>query len=106
MLPSDLVVIMGWLDSPECIEGMSELRRLYFKAFATSAFALWARYVKSDCYHSLIDQNMNSNEELVNLQAQHIRLGQVSSSGCAYTEFRLVFRKTNKDATKGACKNS
>lgn len=106
MLPSDLVVIMGWLDSPECIEGMSELRRLYFKAFATTAFALWARYIKSDCYHSLIDQNMNSNEELVNLQAQHIRLGQVSPSGCPYTEFRLVFRKTNKDATKGACKNS
>lgn len=43
MLPSDLAVIMSWLDSPDSAEEMSETKRLYFKAFATTAFALWAR---------------------------------------------------------------
>lgn len=43
MLPSDLAVIMNWIDSPECKEKMSEMKRLYFKAFATTAFALWTR---------------------------------------------------------------
>lgn len=43
MLPSDLENIMNWLQSPEAIESFSETRLLYFKAFATTAFALWAR---------------------------------------------------------------
>lgn len=43
MLPFDIAVIMHWLDSPECVGKFSEMKHLYFKAFATTAFALWAR---------------------------------------------------------------
>ncbi|KAF7982023.1 hypothetical protein HWV62_30272 [Athelia sp. TMB] len=75
MLPADLAVIMSWLDSSECAQQMSEMKRLYFKAFATTAFALWSR--------------------------RHVRTNQVTPAGCLYTEFRLVLRKTNKDLTKG-----
>lgn len=43
MLPKDMKVIMDYLDSEEAVENMSETRRLYFKAFATTAFNLWTR---------------------------------------------------------------
>lgn len=43
MLPKDLKVLMNYLDSDEGVSGMSLTRRLYFKAFATTAFTLWTR---------------------------------------------------------------
>jgi len=41
------------------------------------------------------------NDELINLQVKHVKALQVSSTGHPYIEFILVFRKTNKDPTKG-----
>src|SRR6266446_9150122 len=41
MLPADLKVIMDYLDSPEGISKYSETRRLFFKAYGTTAFTLW-----------------------------------------------------------------
>ena len=43
MLPKDLKVIMEYLDSPAGVERFPLTKRLYFKAFATTAFALWTR---------------------------------------------------------------
>jgi hypothetical protein len=41
MLPQDLKIIMAYLDGDEARQNMSETKRLYFKAFATTAFCLW-----------------------------------------------------------------
>lgn len=43
MLPKDLKQIMAHLDGQEGIHAFTETRRLYFKAFATTAFCLWTR---------------------------------------------------------------
>jgi hypothetical protein len=43
MLPKDLEIIMQYLDSEEAIRELGETKRLYFKAFATTAFSLWTR---------------------------------------------------------------
>ncbi|KAJ7050595.1 hypothetical protein C8F01DRAFT_1377498 [Mycena amicta] len=83
MLPADLKIIMAYLDSPEATEHLSLTKRLYFKAFATTAFTLWTR-----------------NDELVNLQFKHVKLEQRSATGIPYHEFSLIFRKTNKDPNK------
>ncbi|KAG5649416.1 hypothetical protein H0H81_004005 [Sphagnurus paluster] len=83
MLPKDLKVIMDYLDSKETVESMDLTRRLYFKAFATTAFTLWTR-----------------NNELINLQFKDVSPG-VSMSGQPHIEFHLIFRKTNKDPRKG-----
>lgn len=45
MHPGDLKTIFAWLDSPHAAKELGELRVLYFKAFATTAFTLWTRYV-------------------------------------------------------------
>ncbi|KZP19652.1 hypothetical protein FIBSPDRAFT_955310 [Athelia psychrophila] len=84
MLPSDLAVIMGWLDSSKCSEEMSEMKHLYFKAFVTTAFALCAR-----------------NEEIINLQAHHVRINQVSpAGGGAQYRFMWAKRKWSLKAVK------
>jgi hypothetical protein len=43
MLPSDLKIIMKYLDSEEAIKYFTVTQRLYFKAFVTTAFTLWTR---------------------------------------------------------------
>jgi hypothetical protein len=43
MFPKDLKVIMDYLDGKEAADKISLTRRLYFKAFATTAFILWTR---------------------------------------------------------------
>jgi hypothetical protein len=43
MLPKDFKIIMNFLDTEEAMTNISETRRLYFKAFSTTAFALWTR---------------------------------------------------------------
>ncbi|KAF8325745.1 hypothetical protein F5887DRAFT_1085118 [Amanita rubescens] len=83
MFPKDLKVIMDYLDGKDGSDNVSVTRRLYFKAFATTAFALWTR-----------------NEELINLQFGNVKLCQQSATGRLYHEFQLVFRKTNKDPNK------
>jgi hypothetical protein len=44
MLPKDLKIIMDYLDGAEASQALSETRRLYFKAFSSTAFTLWTRY--------------------------------------------------------------
>ncbi|KAJ7748139.1 hypothetical protein B0H16DRAFT_1725751 [Mycena metata] len=83
MLPSDLKIIMAYLDSEEAITYFTLTQRLYFKAFVTTAFTLWTR-----------------NDELINLQFKDIKFDQRSKTGIPYHEFSLIFRKTNKDPTK------
>jgi hypothetical protein len=43
MFPKDLKAIMDYLDGKEAADKISLTQRLYFKAFATTAFALWTR---------------------------------------------------------------
>jgi hypothetical protein len=43
MLPQDLKIIMEYLDREDVRQNMSETKRLYFKAFASTAFCLWTR---------------------------------------------------------------
>ncbi|KAF7333246.1 hypothetical protein MSAN_02426700 [Mycena sanguinolenta] len=86
MLPADLKIILGYLDTDEAIKHFTVTQRLYFKAYVTTAFALWTR-----------------NDELVNLQFKHVKLNMKSHSGIPYHEFTLIFWKTNKDPTKGKC---
>jgi hypothetical protein len=43
------------------------------------------------------------NDELVNLQFKDIKLNLLSHTNIPYHEFSLIFRKTNKDPTKGKC---
>jgi hypothetical protein len=43
MLPKDLKIIVAYLDSVEAKRLFSEMERMYFKAFATTAFTLWTR---------------------------------------------------------------
>ncbi|KAJ7909902.1 hypothetical protein B0H13DRAFT_2329841 [Mycena leptocephala] len=83
MLPSDLKIIMMYLDSEEAIKYFTVTQRLYFKAFVTTAFTLWTR-----------------NDELINLQFKDVKLNLRSKTGIPYHEFSLIFRKTNKDPTK------
>ncbi|KAJ7908590.1 hypothetical protein B0H13DRAFT_2661947 [Mycena leptocephala] len=83
MLPSDLKIIMKYLDSEEAIKYFTVTQRLYFKVFVTTAFTLWTR-----------------NDELINLQFKNIKLNLRSKTGIPYDEFSLIFRKTNKDPTK------
>jgi hypothetical protein len=45
MLPKDLENIMAYLDSEEGGREITLTRRLYFKAFASTAFCLWTRWV-------------------------------------------------------------
>ncbi|KAJ7247425.1 hypothetical protein B0H12DRAFT_1072938 [Mycena haematopus] len=84
MLPADLKIILDYLNTEEAIKYFTTTQRLYFKAYVTTAFSLWTR-----------------NDELVNLQFKHIKLNMKSHSGIPYHEFTLIFRKTNKDPTKG-----
>ncbi|KAG5633377.1 hypothetical protein H0H81_008343, partial [Sphagnurus paluster] len=74
---------MDYLDSDEAAQHLHVTKRLYFKAFATTAFTLWTR-----------------NDELINLKMKDVQ-HRVSDYGQPYLNFRLVFRKTNKDHTKG-----
>ncbi|KAJ7087564.1 hypothetical protein B0H15DRAFT_982779 [Mycena belliarum] len=83
MLPADLKIILEYLDSEEAIKYFTVTQRLYFKAFATTAFTLWTR-----------------NDELINLQFKDIKLDLRSATGIPYHEFSLIFRKTNKDPNK------
>ncbi|KAJ7227574.1 hypothetical protein C8J57DRAFT_1535024 [Mycena rebaudengoi] len=84
MLPADLKLIMEYLDGDEAIKHFSVTRRLYFKAFVTTAFTLWTR-----------------NDELINLQFKDVKFDLHSEkTGIPYHEFSLIFRKTNKDRTK------
>ncbi|KAK7029766.1 hypothetical protein R3P38DRAFT_3188637 [Favolaschia claudopus] len=83
MLPADLKVIMTYLDSDEGAKAFTVTQRLYFKAFASTAFTLWTR-----------------NDELVNLQFKDVKMDLRSKTGIPYHEFSLIFRKTNKDPTK------
>ncbi|KAJ7128266.1 hypothetical protein C8R46DRAFT_1237037 [Mycena filopes] len=83
MLPSDLKIIMEYLDSPEAIKYFTLTQHLYFKAFVTTAFTLWTR-----------------NDELINLRFKDVKLRLRSGTGIPYHEFSLIFRKTNKDPTK------
>ncbi|KAJ7645104.1 hypothetical protein DFH06DRAFT_1333400 [Mycena polygramma] len=85
MLPADLKLIMEYLDSEEAIQHFTVTQRLYFKAFVTTAFALWTR-----------------NDELVNLQYKDIKFNQLSHTGISFHQFSLIFRKTNKDPNKGS----
>jgi len=41
MLPKDLKTIMEYLNCDKAVSHIIETRWLYFKAFATMAFALW-----------------------------------------------------------------
>ncbi|KAJ6506544.1 hypothetical protein C8R45DRAFT_922728 [Mycena sanguinolenta] len=83
MLPADLKIIVDYLDTPEATTHFTVTQRLYFKAFATTAFTLWTR-----------------NDELVNLQFKDIKFNLRSKTRIPYHEFSLIFRKTNKDPTK------
>jgi hypothetical protein len=47
MLPKDLKMIIDFLDSPDATEHIGVTKRLYFKAFATTAFTLWTRLGQS-----------------------------------------------------------
>ncbi|KAF4591297.1 hypothetical protein EYR40_009900 [Pleurotus pulmonarius] len=84
MLPADMKVIMNYLDTSEGEKEISEVRRLCWKAFAMTSFCLWTR-----------------NEELINFKYGDVRMCQESAAGELYHEFDIVFRKTNKDPTKG-----
>jgi hypothetical protein len=53
MFPKDLKVIMDYLDGKEGSDKVSVTRQLYFKAFATTAFALWTRLA---CFELLLAQ--------------------------------------------------
>ncbi|KAJ7832509.1 hypothetical protein B0H13DRAFT_2370907 [Mycena leptocephala] len=83
MLPSDLKIIMKYLDSEEAIKYFTVTQWLYFKVFVTTAFTLWTR-----------------NDELINLQFKDVKLNLRSKTGIPYDVFSLIFRKTNKDPTK------
>lgn len=43
MLPKDLKILFDYLDSPEGCMKFTLTQRLYFKAFASTAFTLWTR---------------------------------------------------------------
>ncbi|KAG5220530.1 phosphate system positive regulatory protein [Salix suchowensis] len=87
MLPADMKVLMDYLDTSEASKNIAEVRRLCWKAFATTSFCLWTR-----------------NEELINFKYGDVRMCQESAAGELYHEFDIVFRKTNKDPTKGMIK--
>jgi hypothetical protein len=42
-----------------------------------------------------------SNEELLGLQVQHVARHLVTEDGQKYIKFKLVFQKTNKEASNG-----
>ncbi|KAE9390676.1 hypothetical protein BT96DRAFT_945947 [Gymnopus androsaceus JB14] len=83
MLPKDLKILFDYLDSPEGRKKFTLTQQLYFKVFASTAFNLWTR-----------------NDELINFVFKDLKLALVSDNGICYIEFRLIFRKTNKDPTK------
>ena len=100
--PADLKIIFAYLDNPQTAKVLTETRRLYFKAFSTTAFALWTRYVILEiCLSFLANSVLYRNDELVNLQSKHVGKPQRSNTGIDFIEFHLIFRKTNKDPTKG-----
>jgi hypothetical protein len=99
MLPKDLKMIIDFLDSPDAAEHISLTKRLYFKAFATTAFTLWARFGQSISKWIRYTNRAFRNDELINLRIKDVRHC-VSPAGTPFLEFRLVFRKTNKDPTK------
>ncbi|KAK6969226.1 hypothetical protein R3P38DRAFT_3337142 [Favolaschia claudopus] len=74
MLPVDLKVIMTYLDSDEGAKAFTVTQRLYFKAFASTAFTLWTR-----------------NDELMDLR---------SKTGIPYHEFSLISVKLIKTRPK------
>ncbi|KAF9492915.1 hypothetical protein BDN71DRAFT_1432858 [Pleurotus eryngii] len=43
MLPADMKVLMDYLDTSEASKNIAEVRRLCWKAFATTSFCLWTR---------------------------------------------------------------
>lgn len=108
MLPKDLKMIMRYLDGEEAKQELSETKRLYFKAFATTSFCLWTRCV-SNCLcrlrvaYSATLISLLRNDELINLQFKDVKQDQVSRTGIRYIEFTLIFRKTNKDPDKRRC---
>ncbi|KAF8325729.1 hypothetical protein F5887DRAFT_1085236 [Amanita rubescens] len=83
MFPKDFKVIMDYLDGKEGSDKVSVTRRLYFKAFATTAFALWTR-----------------NEELINLRFGNVKLCQESATGKLYMNSSLFFEKQIRTQTK------
>ncbi|KAJ7352090.1 hypothetical protein DFH08DRAFT_805371 [Mycena albidolilacea] len=93
MLPTDLMIIMEYLDSAEAVKYFTETQRLYFKVFVTTAFTLWTR-------PRLISLVYIGNDELFNLQFKDIKFDLRSRTEIPYHEFSLIFRKTNKDPTK------
>ncbi|KAK6984406.1 hypothetical protein R3P38DRAFT_2806593 [Favolaschia claudopus] len=53
-------------------------------------------------YESLKNRStLRNNDELVNLQFKDVKMDLRSKTGIPYHEFSLIFRKTNKDPTKG-----
>jgi hypothetical protein len=102
ILPKDLKVIVNYLNSQEAIDELSETKCLYFKAFATTAFTLWTRYVSFQFSNlrSHLSSSTDRNDELINLQVKDIQRDCVSLRNCSYHDITLVFCKTNKDPTK------
>lgn len=101
MLPKDLEVIMQYLDSPEGIIGFAETRRLFWKAFSSTAITLWTRQVLP-CRFRNSHKNLTKsfrNEEQLTMQYKHVNLD-AEYNGQACIDFELVFRKTNKDPNK------
>ncbi|KAJ8487334.1 hypothetical protein ONZ45_g14383 [Pleurotus djamor] len=82
MLPKDMKIILDYLSSSEAATALTDIQRSFYKAFSTTAFNLWTR-----------------NEELVNFRYGDLSPHQSPDSGQPYHEFRLIFRKTNKDPT-------
>ncbi|KAJ3759479.1 hypothetical protein EV360DRAFT_69470 [Lentinula raphanica] len=85
MLPADLKILFAYLDSSSGCREFTLTQCLYFKAFASAAFNLWTR---------------TRNDELIHFMVKDLKLGLVSETGVPYIEFRLIFRKTNKDPNK------
>jgi hypothetical protein len=50
MLPKDLKLITDYLSSDDGLRELGETRCLYFKAFASTAFCLWTRWVHNNAY--------------------------------------------------------
>ncbi|KAG5220440.1 phosphate system positive regulatory protein [Salix suchowensis] len=74
MLPADMKVLMDYLDTSEASKNIAEVRRLCWKAFATTSFCLWTR-----------------NEELINFKYGDVRMCQESAAGHSY---RIPFQKS------------
>ncbi|KAI0060282.1 hypothetical protein BV25DRAFT_1917898 [Artomyces pyxidatus] len=82
ILPADMKRMLDYLCSPDAAELFTTTKRLFFSAFATTAFALWTR-----C------------DELIHLPAENMTLHALENKQ-PYFAFDLVFRKTNHDGSQ------